>query len=193
MNENDNNGFINIFKALADFQQECPVIHKGTTGYGYTYADLPQILEVINPLLKKHSLGFTQMLEGSGLRTILFHTKSGQYLESFCDIPATSLKGMNDFQAIGSGITYFRRYALSAALGVVTDKDTDAAGEKEKPHFKETKLPAFVKKHKSITDLTLAIDSCENLNELSQLHTLNKDLINPAITALFTTKKNHLN
>ena len=193
MNENDNNGFINIFKALADFQQECPVIHKGTTGYGYTYADLPQILEVINPLLKKHSLGFTQMLEGSGLRTILFHTKSGQYLESFCDIPATSLKGMNDFQAIGSGITYFRRYALSAALGVVTDKDTDAAGEKEKPHFKETKLPAFVKKHKNITDLTLAIDSCENLNELSQLHTLNKDLINPAITALFTTKKNHLN
>jgi hypothetical protein len=193
MNENDNNGFINIFKALADFQQECPVIHKGTTGYGYTYADLPQILEVINPLLKKHSLGFTQMLEGSGLRTILFHTKSGQYLESYCDIPATSLKGMNDFQAIGSGITYFRRYALSGILGIVSDKDTDAAGEKEKPHFKETKLPAFVKKHKSITDLTLAIDSCENLNELSQLHALNKDLINPAITALFTTKKNHLN
>ena len=193
MNENDNNGFINIFKALADFQQECPVIHKGTTGYGYTYADLPQILEVINPLLKKHSLGFTQMLEGSGLRTILFHTKSGQYLESYCDIPATSLKGMNDFQAIGSGITYFRRYALSGILGIVSDKDTDAAGEKEKPHFKETKLPAFVKKHKIITDLTLAIDSCENLNELSQLHSLNKDLINPAITALFTTKKNHLN
>jgi len=193
MNENDNNGFINIFKALADFQQECPVIHKGTTGYGYTYADLPQILEVINPLLEKHSLGFTQMLEGSGLRTILFHTKSGQYLESYCDIPATSLKGMNDFQAIGSGITYFRRYALSGILGIVSDKDTDAAGEKEKPHFKETKLPAFVKKHKSITDLTLAIDSCDNLNELSQLHALNKDLINPAITALFTTKKNHLN
>jgi hypothetical protein len=192
MNENDNNGFINIFKALADFQQECPVIHKGTTGYGYTYADLPQILEVINPLLKKHSLGFTQMLEGSGLRTILFHTKSGQYLESFCDIPATSLKGMNDYQAIGSGITYFRRYCLSSILGVVSDKDTDAAGEKEKPHFKETKLPAFVKKHKNITDLTIAIDSCDNLAELSELHKLNKELVNPAITALFTTKKNHL-
>jgi hypothetical protein len=160
---------------------------------GYTYADLPQILDVINPLLKKHSLGFTQMLEGAGLRTILFHTKSGQYLESYCDIPTTSLKGMNDFQAIGSGITYFRRYALSSILGVVSDKDTDAAGEKEKPHFKETKLPAFVKKHKSVTDLTLAIDSCETLTELSELHKLNKDLVNPAVTALFTTKKNHLN
>jgi hypothetical protein len=192
MNENNEKSLINIFKALADFQQECPVIHKGTTGYGYTYADLPQILEVINPLLKKHGLGFTQMLEGSGLKTILFHVKSGEYLESYCDIPTTSLKGMNDFQAIGSGITYFRRYCLSSILGVVSDKDTDAAGEKEKPHFKETKLPAFVKKHKTTTDLTLAIDSCENLTELSELHKLNKDLVNPAILALFTSKKNHL-
>ena len=192
MNENNEKSLINIFKALADFQQECPVIHKGTTGYGYTYADLPQILEVINPLLKKHNLGFTQMLEGTGLRTILFHVKSGEYLESYCDIPTTSLKGMNDFQAIGSGITYFRRYCLSSILGVVSDKDTDAAGEKEKPHFKESKLPAFVKKHNNLTDLTLAIDSCETLSELIELHKLNKDLVNPAITALFTTKKNHL-
>lgn len=192
MSDLQQKSLINIFKALADFQQECPVIHKGTTGYGYTYADLPQILEVINPLLKKHGLGFTQMLEGSGLKTILFHVKSGEYLESYCDIPTTSLKGMNDFQAIGSGITYFRRYCLSSILGVVSDKDTDAAGEKEKPHFKETKLPAFVKKHKNVTDLTLAIDSCENLTELSELHKLNKDLVNPAITSLFTTKKNHL-
>jgi len=192
MNENNTKSLINIFKALADFQQECPVIHKGTTGYGYTYADLPTILEIINPILKKHNLGFTQLLEGSGLRTIVFHTKSGEYIESLCDIPATTLKGMNDFQAIGSGITYFRRYCLSAILSIVTDKDTDAAGEKEKPFFKETKLPAFVKKHKNITDLTLAIDSCETLAELSELHKLNNDLINPAITALFTTKKNHL-
>jgi hypothetical protein len=51
-----------LFKALADFQQEVPVIHKATQGYGYTYADLPKILEVINPLLKKHGLGFTQLL-----------------------------------------------------------------------------------------------------------------------------------
>ena len=192
MNDLQQKSLINIFKALADFQQECPVIYKGTTGYGYTYADLPQILEVINPLLKKHGLGFTQMLEGSGLKTILFHVKSGEHLESYCDIPTTSLKGMNDFQAIGSGITYFRRYCLSSILGVVSDKDTDAAGEKDKPFFKESKLPAFVKKHKSVVDLTLAIDSCETVEELAKLHTLNKDLINPAIVALFTTKKNHL-
>jgi hypothetical protein len=34
-------------------------------------------------------------------------------------------EGMNKAQAIGSLITYFRRYALSAILGLVTDADSD--------------------------------------------------------------------
>ena len=46
---------------------------------------------------------------------------------------------MNTFQAFGSGVTYFRRYALSSALGLVTDKDTDAAGEQIKKKPKITK------------------------------------------------------
>jgi hypothetical protein len=35
-------------------------------------------------------------------------------------------EGMNKAQAIGSLITYFRRYSLSSMLGIITDKDTDA-------------------------------------------------------------------
>lgn len=120
----------NIYKSLAAFQQECPVVHKGTKGYGYSYADLPAIFEVIMPLLKKHNLGFTQLVDGSELRTILFHTKSGDTIESCAAIPQdVQLKGMNAFQVYGSAITYFRRYALSSILGIVTDKDIDASGE----------------------------------------------------------------
>ena len=142
----------NVLKALAEFQQEVPVIHKGTKGYGYTYADLPAIFDIINPLLKKHGLGFTQLMQGTQLETIIFHSESGEYLRSYADIPQNvQLKGMNDFQVAGSAITYFRRYALSSALGLVTDKDTDASGEKEvkketpKPQRtdKEIMLPAL--------------------------------------------------
>jgi hypothetical protein len=119
-----------LFKSLAAFQQEVPVIHKDTQGYGYTYADLPTILPIINPLLKKHGLGFTQLICGQAVKTIIFHSDSGEQLECSTDIPqGVQLKGMNDFQVLGSAITYIRRYALSAALGLVTDKDTDAAGE----------------------------------------------------------------
>lgn len=125
----------NLFKALAAFQQEVPVIHKGTSGYGYSYADLPAIFEKINPLMKKHGLGFSQLLNGSALDTIIFHVESGEVFTSSIEIPqGVQLKGMNDFQVLGSAITYLRRYALSAALGLVTDKDTDAAGvQEEKP------------------------------------------------------------
>ncbi|MXV39374.1 hypothetical protein GO491_11915 [Flavobacteriaceae bacterium Ap0902] len=117
----------NLYKALAEFQQEVPVIHKGTQGYGYSYSDLPAIFEVINPLLKKHGLGFTQPLEGRTLKTIIFHIESGETIESSVEIPqGVQLAKMNQFQILGSAITYIRRYALSSILGLVTDKDTDA-------------------------------------------------------------------
>jgi len=123
----------NLFKALASFQQEVPIIHKGTEGYGYSYADLPAILPIITPLLAKHGLGFTQLGTGTGIKTIIFHSESGEILESLFDIPqGVSLAKMNDFQVLGSAITYMRRYALSSALGLVTDKDTDAGGEQGK-------------------------------------------------------------
>lgn len=119
-----------IYKALAAFQQECGIIHKGTQGYGYSYASLSEILETINPLLAKHGLGFTQTVNGSQLCTTIFHVESGEHLEGCADIPQNvQLKGMNDFQVLGSAITYMRRYQLSAMLGLVTDKDTDAHGE----------------------------------------------------------------
>ena len=122
-----------LFKSLAAFQQEVPVIHKETKGYGYSYADLPTIFDKINPLLAKHNLGFTQPIMGNCVKTIIFQTETGETIESLTEIPSgVQLKGMNDFQVLGSAITYIRRYALSSILGLVTDKDTDAAGEQTK-------------------------------------------------------------
>lgn len=128
----------NLYKALADFQQEVPVIHKGTSGYGYSYADLPAILETINPLLKKHGLGFYQSVNGTKIYTTVFHIESGEVITSSTDIPQNvQLAKMNEFQVLGSAITYIRRYALSAMLGLATDKDTDASGEQIKTTTKQ--------------------------------------------------------
>jgi len=121
----------NIYKAIASFQQECPVILKETQGYNYSYADLPSIYEVIMPLLKKHGLGFIQPLEGENLTTTLFHIESGEYITSSVKIPQNvELSKMNPYQVMGSAISYFRRYSISSMLGLITDKDTDASGEK---------------------------------------------------------------
>ena len=83
----------NIFKSLAAFQQECPTIHKGTKGYGYSYADLPAIFDVINPLLKKHNLGFTQLVQEDSIETILFHTESEETIKSLTNIPQRIVTG----------------------------------------------------------------------------------------------------
>lgn len=122
----------NLFKALADFQQEVPILHKNSAGYSYTYTDLPEILRTINPLLKKHGLGFTQPLKANELKTIVFHAESGESIESSVTIPEETMKGINKYQSLGSGITYMRRYALSSLLGLVTDKDMDASTMEDK-------------------------------------------------------------
>lgn len=123
---------VNLYKALAGFQSEVPVLHKDTSGYGYSYTDLPEIVRVITPILNKHGLAYTQLLNGNELKTIVFHVESGENIESVTPIPEESLKGMNKFQILGSAITYIRRYSLSAMLGLVTDKDMDASTLEDK-------------------------------------------------------------
>ncbi len=161
----------NLFKSLAAFQQEVPVIHKGTQGFGYSYADLPAIFDKINPLLKKHGLGFTQLLNSKDgvnyLDTVIFHIESGESIESRTEIPSVSLKGMNDYQSFGSGVTYYRRYALASSLALVTDKDTDASGEQVK------KLPAIDEKRfqaaiKSILEGTYSIERLKESFSLTE-------------------------
>ncbi len=136
----------NLFKALAGFQEEVNAIHEGTKGYGYSYSDLKTIFKVINPILKKHDLGFTQLFEGDAIKTIIFHTESGEFLESVLNMPKeVVLKGMNTFQVDGSGITYYRRYSISSAFGLVTDVDSDANGE-EKPRPSKDQWKAIIEK-----------------------------------------------
>lgn len=120
-----------LFKALAEFQDEVPVIHEETKGYNYTYSNMNTIFKIIKPLLKKHGLGFTQYLLDSSLCTIIFHIESGEKLAGSVEIPKVTMKGMNEYQSLGSGITYLRRYSLSCMLGLITDKDIDAGGDEE--------------------------------------------------------------
>ena len=184
-----------LLKSLAAFQQQCPVIEKDTKGYSYKYADLPSILKVINPILKANGLMFTQPLDSDGtsryVTTTLYHIATGEKIESRIDIPEVKFKGMNDFQALGSGITYLRRYALSSILGIVSDEDTDASGQQggDAAPYQINKIEALLgtaalnDKEKadvenSIVDLTFArAEKCIAYLLNSQLGPLEKGVI----------------
>jgi hypothetical protein len=161
-----------VLKSLAAFQQEVPVIIKNSQGYGYQFADLPKIFDEINPLLQKHGLGFTQLINTKDgvnyLATVVFHVESGEQIESNCMIPYVQLKGMNDFQSFGSGVTYFRRYCLSSMLGLVTDKDTDASGEQEKPKKESLDNKRFTDALKAINEGKITIEKLKEKFQLSE-------------------------
>ena len=183
----------NLIKSLSAFQNECPIIHKDTKGHNYTYADLPQIFSTINPLMKKHGLCFSQLLENDGIRTILFHVESGESLESYTIIPKVKLGNMNDFQAMGSGYTYFRRYCLSSILGLVTDKDTDAAGVQAP--VKQAPKPSVSISASELGEVKRLLDECQTMDTLKEIWDDIEDQYQtlPIIKELFTNRKNQLN
>ena len=154
----------NYYKALAGFQQECPVLLKDTDGYNYKYIDLPKIIHTINPLMKKYGLGFTQKLgtnketQQPCLTTTIFHVESGEFDTDTVDIPMVQIKSQNIYQSLGSGTTYFRRYALSCQLGIVSDKDLDAYGEQVKPVAKNNLDLGVPKKKKVVAPTGNPID-----------------------------------
>jgi hypothetical protein len=144
-NKQDSPKITGIVKALGEFQSICPAIKKektaGTGKFQYKYGSLPHILEAIRPHMKKAELAFTQPIvtrdEKQFIVTTLFHTKTGESIESDMELPEIKFQGMNELQSKGSAITYLRRYGLMSILGLVTEEDdNDAAGKTEKPAAK---------------------------------------------------------
>ncbi len=121
--------------ALASFQAELPQIRKDQTAkvtsekgssYSYTYADLATVSLQVMPLLGKHGLSFTSWPSttprGFMLRYYLLH-ESGEQMAGEYPLPVD----VKSPQAMGSAITYARRYALCSVTGVSPDDDDDAA------------------------------------------------------------------
>jgi len=113
----------NIAIALCAFQGEVEAIQKTATNpfFKSSYADLADILNVIRQPLVKNGLSFVQFPKDKcGLNTVLMHT-SGEWMSESFEMKPTK----DDPQGAGSVITYQRRYALGAILGLNIDKDDD--------------------------------------------------------------------
>lgn len=125
----------NLATALADFQgrvgavprtREVTVQLKTGGQYKFKYAPHEAIIEAIRSPLAAAGLSVSQQLSTTpdgdpALRTILLHS-SGEKIEDTFPLPTRD--GMT-VQELGSAITYIRRYALSAILGLATDDDDD--------------------------------------------------------------------
>jgi hypothetical protein len=123
---NKSESIANLAAALCKFQANIGKVKKEATNpfFKSKYASLANILDVIQKPLADAGLSFCQLPDEECLTTILMHI-SGEWIEASYTMPVVKA---NDPQAMGSAITYARRYALGAALGLNIDEDDD--GEK---------------------------------------------------------------
>ena len=121
-----------LSKALVEFHKKVGKVIKDAKGniptksgssYSYRYATLSNILDVIQEPLNECGLTVIQLPTAEfELETMLTHV-SGEYIVSRYLMRPTQ----NNPQGIGSCITYQRRYAIGAILGLNIDEDDDAA------------------------------------------------------------------
>lgn len=85
-----------------------------------------------------------------GLVTKLTHAESGQWQSSLAVVPLPKA----DPQGVGISMTYTRRYALSAMLGIVTEEDTDGefASDRTTPPQKPKNAVAATQSAKTARD-----------------------------------------
>ena len=134
MTEAGTDGRSQLAQALLEAQRKFPAIKKTRTAkagtYSYDYADLSDILRVVLPVLGEHGLALTQrysVLDGLILlETMLLHT-SGELLSSVLPISGPGPTA----QELGSLMSYMRRYAVTALLGIAAEDDDDGASGNE--------------------------------------------------------------
>ena len=117
------------------------------------YADLSSVWEACREQLTKNGLSVVQTNKaGDGrviVETILMHT-SGEWISGELDMKPVK----DDPQGVGSAITYARRYALAAIVGVAPeDDDGNAASGKTKPQKESVPDPAAKKQLEAVASL----------------------------------------
>lgn len=94
--------------------------------YSYHYLELAQLIETCREVLAKHGLAIFQPVAANTstvtVTTLIAH-RSGQWIASDLALHPVD----SGPQAIGSAITYGRRYGLAAMVGIAGEEDDDGA------------------------------------------------------------------
>ena len=132
----------NLAKALSIVQGKLTYASKDSANpfFKSKYADLESVWDSCRSLLSDNGLSVIQFpgeyFDGTmSLTTILAHA-SGEWMSQQMSVPVTK----PDAQGAGSALSYMRRYALSAVVGVVQADDDGNAASSPKPVVKAKEI-----------------------------------------------------
>lgn len=157
--------------AMAKAQGEIEAASKDKTNPAFRskYADLTSVWAAIRPALTKNGISVTQWpvhSEDGRVHLVTRVAHAGEWIR--CDFSLPTLK--NDAHGHGSAVTYLRRFALSAAIGVVADDDDDGNAASE--HKSATTTKAEPPKHPTKEMESKAADWVASIGESPDTDTL---------------------
>ena len=135
-----------LAEALSKAQGQIDAASKGAVNphFKSKYADLNALREVIREPLAVNDLSVVQLPRFSDkeveVETMLLH-KSGEFIAETLRMPV----GQQTAQAVGSALTYCRRYSLSAILNLAADDDDGNAATQQAPQAAQAPRPDFAK------------------------------------------------
>ena len=168
-----------ITAALAAFHKTVGTIEKTARAQYGNFADLSTVLSAITPALSQHGLALVQTFdvqEGEDiLCTRLLHT-SGESLNGFCRLVRVEGSGgrQNPLHMWGGSVTYQRRYAALAMVGLAAGMEDDDGDIADPPPRKvqakkvtpQKVTPTKVEGWDSREHAEQALDLCSNEEQL---------------------------
>jgi hypothetical protein len=126
-----------IAAALAKAQGKIgnAILNKTNPHFKSRYADLAAVRDAVTPSLAENGIAVVQLTAEADGRMIVYTRmmhSSGQWVESAYPV----FNDVNKPQAMGSAMTYARRYSLAAMCGIASEEDDD--GNEADDHGKKS-------------------------------------------------------
>lgn len=165
----------------ADFSimsSDLPAVSRSKKGHNGKYAPIEKINEEIKPVLEKYGFAVSFSIEQNENRVtakcILRH-KGGHKEETSVTVFNDQSGSKNPAQAVGSAITYAKRYALCAMLNIsLEDVDDDAQSTQAPPPQRQYQKPYPTERQ--FQNACQAVESGRlNVAGVEQQYTLNQN------------------
>jgi hypothetical protein len=98
-----------------------------------TYADINALIEAVEPILLECGLVLLQPIVNGKVITQIIDVESGEKIESIIELSSNLTS-----QALGSQITYYRRYSLQSLMSLQADDDDGQRASAPQPKVKPT-------------------------------------------------------
>ena len=123
-----------IYAKLHEAKKEIGVVKKNAKNphFKNTYADLNALIDAVEPILLDKGLIMLQPIKDGKVFTQIIDVETFESVESSIDLSPNLTA-----QALGSQVTYYRRYTLQSLMSLQSDDDDGQKASAPQPIVKE--------------------------------------------------------